>query len=335
MKQPKFLKSGDTVGICAPSFGAAEIPYRLRLESAVKHFQKRGYHVVLSPSAKKNNGLASADAKTRATEFTDLYLNCDAVFSAGGGEVMMEILPYLDFARLKAASPKFFVGYSDNTVLTYTLATLCDTIALYDYCAPTFGMTEWDKSLTDAFAFLTGEKTAFAGYPLYEAESVRGDEETSLNGFSLTEPSRWKHTHNLSVRGRILGGCLDVLRLLPGTPYDKTREFTETYRKDGILWTLENCELAPLDVIRTLWQLKQAGWFRNVKAFLFGRSLQRAEQFDLDFVRAAEYALQEFDVPKIFDADFGHLPPSLPIATGSLADVCVCDGKGTLRYLWD
>ena len=335
MKRPRFLKPGDTVGICAPSFGAAEQPYRMRLESAVEHFREKGYRVDLSPSALKNGRLASADAKTRAEEFTSAYLNCDAVFSAGGGEVMMEILPYLDFERLKNAPPKFFVGYSDNTVLTYTLATLSDTVSLYAYCAPTFGMNVWDDSLNDVFAFLTGEKTEFSGYPYYEAGSVRGDAQNALEGFRLTERSRWKHTEDLSVRGRLIGGCLDVLRLLPGTPYDKTREFIETYRKDGIVWALENCELSPMDVIRALWQLKQAGWFRYAKAFLFGRSFNRAEQFGLDFLRAAEYALSDLNVPKVFDADFGHLPPSMPIATGSLAVCSVSDGKGVLRYLSD
>ena len=42
---------------------------------------------------------------------------CSALFSVGGGELMLEILPYVDFDEIEN-NPKWFMGYSDNTNLT-------------------------------------------------------------------------------------------------------------------------------------------------------------------------------------------------------------------------
>ena len=47
----------------------------------------------------------------------------DAIISCGGGELMCEILRYVDFERIAQAKPKWFMGYSDNTNLTFLLTT--------------------------------------------------------------------------------------------------------------------------------------------------------------------------------------------------------------------
>ena len=44
----------------------------------------------------------------------DSYLgDSNAIISVGGGEVMNEILPYINFNKLKKAPHKFFMGFSD------------------------------------------------------------------------------------------------------------------------------------------------------------------------------------------------------------------------------
>ncbi len=63
----------------------------------------------------------------------DYYVKSDndCLISCGGGELMCEILPYMDFDRLAKADPKWYMGYSDNTNMTYLLATLADTASIY------------------------------------------------------------------------------------------------------------------------------------------------------------------------------------------------------------
>ncbi|MBQ2292912.1 MAG: hypothetical protein II245_04465, partial [Bacteroidaceae bacterium] len=42
---------------------------------------------------------------------------------------------------------------------------------------------------------------------------------------------------------RLIGGCMDILQMYPGTPYDKIKEFNEKYKADGFIWFMESCDL--------------------------------------------------------------------------------------------
>ena len=45
---------------------------------------------------------------------------------------------------------------------------------------------------------------------------------------NVTEPVVYKHLYGKKedrFHGRVIGGCIDVLRHLMGTPYDHTKEF--------------------------------------------------------------------------------------------------------------
>ena len=79
----------------------------------------------------------------------DYYVKSDndCLISCGGGELMCEILPYMDFDRLAKADPKWYMGYSDNTNMTYLLATLADTASIYGPCAGAFGMELWHPAI--------------------------------------------------------------------------------------------------------------------------------------------------------------------------------------------
>ena len=62
---------------------------------------------------------------------------------------------YVDFERIKVAEPKWYMGFSDNTNMTYLLATICDTASIYGPCASSFGMEPWHESIQDALDLLT------------------------------------------------------------------------------------------------------------------------------------------------------------------------------------
>ena len=53
---------------------------------------------------------------------------------------------------------------------------------------------------------------------------------------------------------------MDVLLNLVGTRFDKTKEFVQKYKEDGILWYLESFSLDSDSLTRGLWQLKEAGF---------------------------------------------------------------------------
>ena len=215
------------------------------------------------------------------------------------------------------------MGYSDNTNLTFLLPTLCDTAAIYGPCAAAFGMDPWHKSLHIAMDLLTGESTSVSGYEGWEKESLK-TEETPFVPYNITEKTRYilPHGEEVLMEGRLLGGCLDILSILCGTKYDKVRDFMERYREDHIIWFLESCDLTPMGVRRALWQLARAGWFDNAAGFLIGRPyLYGQEMLGLDHYSAVTGILDSFGLPIVMDVDIGHLPPMMPLISGSRAEV--------------
>lgn len=109
-----------------------------------------------------------------------------------------------------------------------------------------------------------------------------------------------------------------------GTKFDKVKEFNQKYEDDGILWFLESCDLNVFEMRRTLWSLKQAGWFDTCRGFLIGRpGVQGQIIAGLDQYEAVLSILSEFDVPIFMDLDIGHVAPMIPLICGSYGKVTV------------
>lgn len=342
MRYPKNLQEHGTIGFVAPSFGCNTEPYRSGFMNAQKKLKEMGHNLDLGPNCYEGCGIGISNTpQACGAELTEYYCSDsnDVLISCGGGELMCETLEYTDFARIAAAEPKWYMGFSDNTNMTYLLATLCDTASIYGPCAAAFGMEPWHQSLTDAYELLRGKKQTVCGYELWEKEGKK-DEEHPLEPYNVTEKrelrvflpedgnGQKKLTEqtgaSIAMEGRLLGGCMDCLVNLLGTKYDKTTEFVEHYREDGIIWFLEACDLNVMAIRRAIWQMKNAGWFTHVKGFLIGRPhFHGQELMGLDQYHAVCDLLEELGVPIIMDVDLGHLPPMMPLVCGSYANVQV------------
>lgn len=354
MRYPVFLKDGGRVGFIAPSFGCSSLePYHSRFLSALSFFEEQKFIPVVGPNVYLDQGIGKSNTPEKCgEEINDFFCDqkCDIVLSVGGGETMCEDLNYVDFERLAASDPRWFMGYSDNTNLTLTLPTLCDTAAIYGPNAASFGMRPLHPSLTDALALLEGKKLTFSGYGAWESESLATPENPTAT-LNCTEPcSLTVHEYPsltdapvssnplgtgapLTLRGRMLGGCLDCLVCLCGTKYDKVKEFNSKYHGDGILWFLETCDLNPISILRALWQLKNAGWFEHAKGFLIGRPLHYSESMmGLTCHDAFLQALKDLHLPILLDVDLGHLPPQLPFISGAIGTVQVSGQHMTVTY---
>lgn len=325
MRYGPFLKEHGRIGFVAPSFGCATEPYRTAFDQTLKRFREMGYQTVLGPNCRAGSGIGISNTpELCAKELEEYYCadTQDALISCGGGELMCEILPHLDFEKIRMASPKWYMGYSDNTNFTFLLPTICDIASIYGPCAASFGMEPWDASLQDAFDVLKGERRTVKGYEKWEIESLK-DETHPTVPYNLTE-KRELFGEDAVFSGRLLGGCMDILTNLVGTAYDRVKAFQERYSKDGIIWFMEACDLNVFSIRRALWQMKEAGWFENAKGFLIGRPRIFDEpMMGLDRHTAVTGILGDLHVPIIQDLDIGHLPPMLPLICGSLANVVV------------
>lgn len=335
MKYPKFLKQGDTIGIFAPSFGANIEPYKSRLESGINKFKSLGYNIVTKGDIFGYFNGASSSKESRAQAFMDLYKDptIDFIWSVGGGEWMMEMIPHVDFEDLKQYPPKFFMGYSDNTNLTFLINLLLDTVSIYGQNVTEFGMLEWDQSLKQAFDIITGKTLQQQSFPLHEPFEV--EQTHPLQSYHLTEPSVWKNLKGESeiiLEGRLLGGCLDIVLAYPKTVFDQVDNFINEYQNDGVIWFLEACDLNVFALKRALWQLKQVGWFNNIKGIIFGRPMSATPILDLDQYKVTLDILSDLNIPIIMDVDIGHIQPTMTILSGAYAKIVSKDGKGSITY---
>lgn len=350
MRYPEFIKDGGTIGFVAPSFGCATEPYASGFDMALDKFKALGYKLDLGPNCREAKGIGISNTpELCGKELNEYYLsdNNDAIISCGGGELMCEVIPHIDFESIKNAKPKWYMGFSDNTNFTFLETTICDIASIYGPCAGSFGMEEWHESLVDSFDVFTGKKSVVRNYKEWEINSLR-DEEHPYIGFNLTEKVDMKAfvptgtgeyqitKEPVKLEGRLIGGCLDCLLGIAGTKYDHVKSFNEKYKDDGIIWFLEACDLNIMSIRRGIGQLKNTDWFKNVKGFLIGRpcAAYGQEMFGIDQYRAVTDVLSEYNVPILMDLDIGHLSPMMPIVCGSTAVVEYQDNNFKIEYTW-
>ena len=367
MRYPKFLPLGGTIGFIAPSFGCAIEPYKTRFENALRIFQEKGYKAYVGPNCYADTGVGISNAPEKCGEELNAIMTkgtckdgdpiADAVITCGGGELMCEVVPYIDFEAIKNSEPKWYMGYSDNSNYTFLSAILADTAAIYGPCAPAFGREPWHESVEDAMKLLSGEIDEIHSYKLWErydysemseqdmiAES-EPEEVDPLLPYNVTEKPEYFYylqdklisgdsfSDMVSLSGRLLGGCVDILTLHVGTKYDKVAEFLEKYKEDGFIWFLECCDLDPLSMRRAYWQMREAGWFKYAKGFLIGRPRRFGEEaLGVDQYNAVTEMLGGLGVPIIMDLDIGHMPPMMPIINGAVADVEAVGNTLTMKY---
>lgn len=339
MIYPDNLDQGYKIGVTATSAGFSSEVDLIRLESGIKHFNRRGYMVKLTDNVKKNYKGRSSDGPTRAKELMKLCSDPEirAIIAASGGDYLVEMLSYVDFDVLRL-NPKWIQGYSDTTGITFTVTTNLDMATLYTNNFSSFGMEHWHSSLEDNLKVLEGHDLIQESFDYYQ--DGYKERVTGLEGFELEKkvewknlyPTEWNSTEEIHMSGRALGGCLDVLLNLVGTRFDRTKEFIDKYHKDRILWFLESFDLGSEALTRGLWQLKEAGWFEHANGFIFGRPAMYHTDSETSYEEAVLSVLGDLNLPIILEADIGHKPPQFTMVNGAIAYIQSKDGRGSIKF---
>ena len=332
-----FLPDGGTIGFVAPSFGCATEPYKTAFNHGLSKLQEMGFTTALGPNCYRSDGIGiSAPPAECAAELTEMFLrdDIDALMACGGGELMCETIAEVDWERIRSGRKKLLMGYSDITNFIFPYVTKCDGYGLYGPSAAAFGMEPWHASIADALALLQGRITTVTGYDAWQGiDDGKKDEEHPLAPYNCVQTAGIRKYINGSTgveqtdsavrfEGRLVGGCLDCLQVLCGTPYADPVGYADAHKEEGIIWVLESCDLNVFSIRRALWQLREAGWFANVKGFLIGRPLCYGQEImGLDHYHAVIDVLGEFGVPIVMDLDIGHLPPQMPLLMGAYASV--------------
>ena len=323
MQYPKFLEKGNIIGITAPSQGVGDDIESF--EKSLHTLKKEGYQIKETKSV-RNKGMASASGKIRAQEFDSLITekNVKIIMCASGGDFLVEMLPFVNWQHIKE-NPKWIMGYSDPTYLLYIITTKLDIATIYGCNAGSFDQTNLHECLKNNLKILSGNIVRQDSFSYYQKDWLENSD-----GYHLTEKVYWETINKeVDITGRIIGGCLDCLKDLIGTSYDYTKEFIEKYKKDGIIWYFDIFEPSAEVVYRTLFQMREAGWFKYIKGIIVGR-VAFPKHFNENFTYQEALKRMFPELPIIFNADIGHIPPKMTIINGSIAHITCKTGKGAI-----
>ena len=158
------------------------------------------------------------------------------------------------------------------------------------------------------------------------SDEVRFEQDARATEWAHVGTGQWEVEGGgrLDVSGRLMGGCVETIANLAGTPYGDVRAWAEDLDEPTIVY-VEACEENAINICRYLHSLRLAGWFDRAAAVLVGRT-GAPDHEDLTQREALLDALGRLDVPIVWDLEIGHVPPHLPLINGALARVVV-DGE--------
>ncbi|MEW2623511.1 S66 peptidase family protein [Streptomyces sp. NPDC048106] len=319
IRYPRPLRPGDRVGVTSPSSGVAE-PLRGRLDAAIKEVEARGYEVVVGRCMDGTTHI-SAPAAERAAELTGMLTDptIRAVVPPWGGETAIDLMSHLDFEAIGRAEPTWLVGYSDmSTVLApLTLLTGVATVHGNNLMDTPYRVPEGLVSWLDVVAAPQGEP--FAQTPPgrhYTGGRPDWIGDPGMRDLPLAGNGGWRRLDgggDLDVEGRLIGGCVETVAPLAGSPYLDTRGFAG---EEPLLVYVEACEDDALVICRHLHGMRLAGFFDRAAAVLVGRT-RAPDAPTLTQDEAVLDALGPLGVPILADVECGHVAPYLPLVNGA------------------
>lgn len=307
LKPPK-LNKGDVVGVISPS---SPVVSKRELSRGMRILESLDFKPKLGPKALEVH--ANYQAGTREDRLHDLHKmfvddEVKAIFCASGGYASIQLLPDIDWDVVRK-NPKIFVGYSDITTL---LVSMYEKTGLVTFHGPMMQSLNTDTK---------GGKFTLKGLK----NAVMKGEIGKFSSFT-----EWKVLKPGKVEGVLLGGNLNVLLSLMGTPYEP--------KWDGkiLFWEETDETIEGLD--NYLWRLRVAKVFKKIEGMVVGKitNLHSIEEDD-DKWAALEKppviedvilsATEGFNFPIIYGVDFGHDVPSLTLPIGAKVKVD-CSAKG-------
>lgn len=290
-----------------------------------------GVIVVETPHALHSAEWLERNPRARADDLMGAFSDpsIQAIVSTIGGDDSIRLLPYLDLEVIRS-NPKIYMGYSDTTVTLLA----CLAAGLVSFYGPAMMAGFGENGGLFAYMVDSVHATLFSSSPIGIVEPNTdgwtvefldwAEPENQSQRRKLTASAAWNYLLGEGVRrGRLIGGCLEVLDWLRGTDVWPKPEAWQ----DAILF-LETSEEAPSPtrVLRILRALAGMGVLKVLSGILVGRPggqvpPEKFGEYDevLLQVVAAEEGLTE--LPIITRMDFGHTDPMFVLPYGVEAEI--------------
>ena len=323
MRYPEFIKKGDKIVVTALSRGTlkSDKARKERYLKGASNLEEAGFRVEMQEHCFKERMSRSASAKIRGHKFNEAYFDEESkmVLNLAGGDYQYETMPYINYKRIKDSTPKWVQGYSDTTHITFLLPTLCDVASVYGEGMGGFATHYLSDEAKNNLKLLKGEELIQYSYDMYDEIENKEDPLALPEYAKKVEWKTLSKEKEVTIKGRLIGGCLDVVHTLVGTKYDKVRKFINKYKDDGIIWFLETYNADSYTLAGQLNQLKNAGYFKHCKGIVFGRPLfYDGGYHKIEYYKVVKSVLGKLNVPIIYDADIGHVKPMISLVCGSI-----------------
>ena len=309
---PPPLRPGDTIGLFTSSYPLAqEAPEAAGL--AMSRLRALGYQVKPGILMNSRDCYRSGSIQERAQELNALLADdsVQCVMATVGGMASNSILPYIDYEQIRR-TPKIIIGHSDVTAILLGVYAMTGLVTYYGpNLVTTFGQY---PPLLDATERCFSE--VLGGYTppySYRKPEVYSQELTLWSQGPTTkepQPNRWVTVRGGRASGRLIGGNLNTLTGIAGSPY------MPEIRQGDILF-LEDTEKFAAHAERYFSWLKLCGVFRRAGGLILGKH----RQFDSQGTgRTPAQILLEVigqpDFPILADFDCCHTVPMLTLPLG-------------------
>jgi muramoyltetrapeptide carboxypeptidase len=296
---PPLLSLGDKVAVIA----TAKTFEQSTILSAFQYLKNWGLEVVAGQNLFKQN---FQYAGTDAERLEDLQWAIDdpkikAIFLARGGYGTGRIIDRVNFESL-LTSPKWLIGFSDVTVLHFSLQKL-GLQSIHGPMPITFNKNQLTQSLDKL-------KNILFNFPL-----------------SYTWKTQTKLNKTGNAKGELIGGNLSIINNLIGTKSDF--DFSEK-----ILFIEEVGEYL-YHVDRMIVHLKRAEKLEKLNGLIVGHFSDIKDNpapFGKNYQSIISDAVQEYNFPVAFEFPAGHEDKNDPLVLGAEINFEVKESSATINY---
>lgn len=325
--KPMKLNKGDKVATVSLSWGGAgDEDILWRYNQGKERLEKLfGLKVVEMPNTLKGTDFIYNNPQKRAEDLMMAFADksIKAIFSCIGGYESIRMLPYIDFDIIRN-NPKIFIGYSDSTI-THLLCLKAGLSSFYgasvlNEFAENVHMHEYTVKYISKILFsneIVGEIESSehwtSEYVPWIIENKHVKRKMLKNtGYELLQGKG-------TVRGRLIGGCIEVLEMAKQTSIWPPENIWD----DAILF-IETSEDMPEPVYIEYWLRNYGtqGILSRIKGIIWGKPYDN--KYYEEYKTVIYKVLNELnlnDLPVLYNMNFGHTLPMIVLPYGALSEI--------------